>query len=81
MNKHYIKSAFIALFLSVSFGLYSQTTAFNVAGNASTNPAIVDLSDASNANLGFLMPNVSLASVTDVTTIPSAATGLNSMEH
>ncbi len=78
MNKHYIKSALVILLLSVSLALYSQpaNVAINKNGVASTKPAILDLSDASNANLGFLLPNVSLVSITDNTTIVGAATGL-----
>jgi hypothetical protein len=85
MNKNYFpktlflgKSALIALFLNFSLTLFAQngTVAINKAGNPTNNPVILDLSDVSNAHLGFLMPNVSLASVTDNTTIPSPATGL-----
>jgi hypothetical protein len=78
MNKLYKNGALIALFLGASVGLYSQSanTAINVAGNRSANPAILDLSDVSNAHLGFLMPNVSLQSTTDNTTITGAANGL-----
>ena len=78
MNKYYMKSALITLLLGVSFALYSQpaNVAINAAGASSTKPAILDLSDASNANLGFLLPNVSLVSTTDNTTIPAANAGL-----
>jgi hypothetical protein len=78
MIKNYIKSAIAALFLSVAFSLSAQTgnISINLGGNASTNPAILDLSDATNAHLGFLMPNVSLASATDAATIPSPNVGM-----
>ncbi len=78
MNKNYMKSALVTLMLGVSFALYAQpaNVAINPAGASSANPAILDLSDASNANLGFLIPNVSLLSTTDNTTVVSAATGL-----
>ena len=78
MNKHYIKSTLTVLFLSVSFALYSQpgTVAINVNGLSSANHAILDLSDASNAHLGFLLTKVSLVSTTDVATISGPAVGL-----
>lgn len=76
MIKFYLKCTFAVLFLGMSSLLYSQGyISINQNGTASTNPAILDLSDASNANLGFLMPNVNLASTSDVTTIPGPVAG------
>jgi large repetitive protein len=84
MNKYYIskwiplgKCVLIALFLSASVSLYSQTNvAINKVGNPPVASAVLDLSDASNAHLGFLMTNVSLASVTDASTIPTPTVGM-----
>ncbi len=69
----------MALCLSVSSTLFSQSgnIAINKAGNNTANPsAILDLSDASNANLGLLLPSVTFTSSVDATTIPSPQTGL-----
>ncbi len=78
MNFRNIKTALAAVSFCISPIIYSQTgnISMNVAGAASTNPAILDLSDASNAHLGFLMPNVSLANNTDILTIPAPTTGM-----
>ncbi len=78
MIKSYAKSAMIMLCMGVSSLGFSQSgnISMNIAGTASTNPAILDLSDASNAHLGFLLPNVSLASNTDIITIPGPTTGM-----
>ncbi len=78
MNKHYIKGVLVALFLGVTFGLFAQTgyVSINQSGAASTNPAILDLSHSSNAHLGLLLPNVSLTSTSDVTTIPGPTVGM-----
>lgn len=78
MNMNYVKSAILAICLSASTALFSQSgnISINKRGASSTNPAILDLSDISNAHLGFLMPNVSLTSASDVTTIPSPTTGM-----
>ncbi len=84
MNKYYTskwnalgKCTLVALFLSISFSLFSQTgyISINSAGAASSNPAILDLSHSSNAHMGLLMPNVSLVSTSDVATIPGPVVG------
>jgi large repetitive protein len=76
MNK-YLRSAFAALLVSASSTVFAQSNiAINLSGNSGNATAILDLSDASNAHLGMLLPNVSLASTTDATTIPSPANGL-----
>ncbi|HTB31355.1 MAG TPA: hypothetical protein VK808_04965, partial [Bacteroidia bacterium] len=76
MNKYYIKHVLLIFCLSLSTLLFSQgNISMNLAGATSSNPAILDLSDASNAHLGFLMTSVSLASATDATTIPGPVTG------
>jgi hypothetical protein len=77
MNKSYVKGALIALLLGASPVLFAQTgVAINLAGATSPNPAILDLSDASNKNLGFLMTNVALTSINDAVTIPTPTTGM-----
>jgi hypothetical protein len=78
MKKNNAKSALVVLCMSSSLTLFAQSgnISINLAGATSPNPAILDLSDASNANLGFLMPNVNLASATDATTIPGPTNGM-----
>ena len=79
VKHHIIKGALVALCMSVSLALFSQSgnIAINAAGAANHNPSsILDLSDASNAHLGLLMPSVTFTSSIDATTIPSAQAGL-----
>lgn len=78
MKKKSMKTALAGLCLAVSYSIFAQTgnVSMNLSGALSSNPAILDLSDASNAHLGFLMPNVSLQSATDNTTIPGPITGM-----
>jgi len=77
MKKLYSKTALAILLIGVSPALFGQAgVAINLSGSTSANPAILDLSDPSNAHLGFLMTNVSLLSGTDIVTIPSPTTGM-----
>lgn len=76
-HTHY-KNIFIAAALSISTFVYSQNgnVSINLSGALSNKKAIVDLSDPSNANLGFLITNVSLQSPTDVSTINPPSNGM-----
>jgi hypothetical protein len=77
MKKIYVKNIFAALCLSSSFTLFSQqNVSINLSGALSPNPAILDLSDVSNAHLGFLMTNVNLTSITDIVTIAAPTVGM-----
>jgi hypothetical protein len=66
------------LFFLCFFSAYvnAQNVAINLSGNTGSSSAIVDLSDASNKNLGFLMTNVELLSATDNTTVPNPSAGM-----
>lgn len=68
-------SAILILALAVQFA-NAQSVAINKAGNAGHSSAALDLSDTSNAKLGFLMTNVSLASATDSATINKPVKGM-----
>ena len=78
MNMKNIKNAILIICAGASSAVFAQShnVSINLTGATSPNPAILDLSDVSNAHLGFLMPNVSLASATDVTTIPAPPSGI-----
>ncbi len=75
---NFVKCALMALCMSVSSTLFSQSgnISINKAGNPTSNPTILDLSDPSNSHLGLLLPTVTFTSSIDVTTIPSPKQGL-----
>src|ERR1700721_455773 len=76
MTTTYVKIIFVLLLTSFTPVIYSQNISINLAGAPGNTSAILDLSDASNAHLGFLLTNVFLNSTTDNTTIPSPPDGL-----
>src|ERR1700722_8894870 len=63
------KIYFIIVFFCMASAAYSQNVAINSSGTPASAAAILDLSN--NANLGLLLPNVSLTSINDQTTIPA----------
>jgi hypothetical protein len=76
MNKLLKSKLLLVPCLIFSAQIYSQNIAINLSGNGGSSSAIVDLSDASNAHLGFLTTRVSLNTNTDNTTVPSPPDGI-----
>lgn len=76
MKKVYYKGALAALFMSISVALFSQNVAINSSGNKGNAAAILDLSDASNSSLGFLLPNVDIGNVNSASPVSSPPAGL-----
>lgn len=62
-------------FAAINFA-NAQSVAINKAGNSGNAAAALDLSDASNNALGFLMPNVSITSVNSASPVTSPPDGL-----
>jgi len=71
-----IKPFFICCICLVTFQAYSQNVGINTTGATPNASAILDLNTGNSGNVGFLAPQASLQSTTDITTIPSPATGL-----
>lgn len=63
----------ISFFFLSLININGQNVGINATGNAPDNSAMLDVSAT---NKGLLIPNVSLSSTTDATTIPSPATSL-----
>ncbi len=76
MNKVYYSSVFVALLLSQSPKISAQNVAINSSGNPGNAAAVLDLSDASNNNLGLAMPSVDLTNVISASPITSPPAGL-----
>ncbi|HTB32546.1 MAG TPA: hypothetical protein VK808_10995, partial [Bacteroidia bacterium] len=76
MEKFYSRAAIAALIVSVFHTVNAQNIAINSSGTGGNSAAILDLSDASNSNLGFAMPNVDLVSMSSANPITSPPEGL-----
>ncbi len=74
--KHIKNALFFILVGAFSFSLNAQNVGINTTGAAPVASAILDLNTGNAGNVGFLAPQASLVSNTDVATIPAPATGL-----
>jgi hypothetical protein len=73
MKNKYLIGLLLVLFFRVEF--YAQQNVLITDGNATT-PAASSLLELNSTTKGFLVPRVSLSSITDVSTIASPATSL-----
>ena len=75
MKNTTLRMSLFGLFAFSAFAAHSQNVGINKTGATPNASAILDLSTG-NTHVGFLAPQASLVSTTDVATIASPATGL-----
>jgi len=76
MRNNIIRDSLLGLFVFSAFAANSQNVGINTTGASPAASAILDLNTGNAGNKGFLAPQASLVSTTDVATIAAPATGL-----